>query len=81
MSNEIPQGFKDLINREQSKLNMVNVVKDVCKRSHWKLSVDLGEEEEILLTVPYQMVDLFGIEYKNNKLTDKCNLSQQNNHE
>jgi hypothetical protein len=73
---------------------MVKVVNDVCERSRWTLSVGLGEEEEIHLTVPMQMFDLFGgkieeddknellvIHYENSESTPQNTQSQQHNHE
>jgi hypothetical protein len=58
---EIPQGFIELLRREQTKIDTVTLVQELCRLTGWSLKVELGKEEEIHMIVPYQMVDLFGV--------------------
>jgi hypothetical protein len=56
----IPPEFLDLLKREDTKIEMVVIVQELCRLTGWNLKVELGNEDELRLIVPYQMVNLFG---------------------
>jgi hypothetical protein len=67
---ELPPELLDLFKREDTKIETVikgcsqpatkSLVKELCRLTGWKLKVELGNETEFRLIVPYQMVNLFG---------------------